>query len=196
MLFRSVKALGGFLFGSGILALLSVLILGPNGTKEFINILLLSTGGEWYGMKEAAMYNLIGLLTRIDPQLDASIIRMAGWVIYGIALISSCILWFKTRQLRTPPIGPTVALALLVAPHLHFHDLTLLLIPLYELIRTSGQPGNLKTSIAIATPLAISLLLLLSNISPYLQYTVPYLIMLALALFPGIPKSISPVTTE
>src|SRR6266545_662817 len=52
MLFRHAKVFWGFLLGSGILALFSVLILGLDGTKEFINILLISTRGEWHGMKE------------------------------------------------------------------------------------------------------------------------------------------------
>jgi hypothetical protein len=184
MLFRSIKVFVGFLIGSGVLALLSVLILGLHGTREFINIILLSAGGEWYGMKENAMYNLIGLLTRAMPYIEAGIIRTAAWIVYGLAMIGLCILWAKTQDIKNGIIGLTVTLALFAVPHLHFHDLTLLLIPIYELIRISQETGKLKTSIAIVLPIAISLLLLISNISPYLQYTIPYLLMLGLTLYP------------
>jgi len=186
MIFRSFKVFGAFLFGSGILALLSILIVGPRGIQDYANILLVSAGGEWYGMKEYAMYNLIGLLTRTVPGLDGNSIRLIGWLVYGIAILALCILWGKSRNSAARLIGLSTTLALFAAPHLHFHDLALLLIPIYELIRgsTETEAGKLKTSIAILLPLAISLLLLLSNISPYLQYTVPYLIMLFVAGYP------------
>ena len=195
MLFRYRKIFVGFLLGSGILASLSLLLLGQNGTREFINILLLSAGAEWYGMKENAMYNLIGLLTRTIPQLEAGTIRILGWIVYVFAATCLCILWFRTKDVKHGLIGLSVTLALFSAPHLHFHDLALLLIPIYEIIRESQENRVLKTSIAIGFPIAISLLFLLSNISPYLQYTIPYLIMLLLAAAPYYLKSKMPLTT-
>ena len=195
MLFRHARVFWGFLLGSGLLALLSVLILGPGGTRDFIDILLVSAGGEWFGMKENAMYNLIGLLTRTAPQLGAGTIRTIGWIVYGITMIGLCIVWVRSKHLPGEKISLTVVLSLFVAPHLHFHDLALLLIPIHELIRISRGTGNLKTSIAVAIPIAISLLLLLSNVSPALQYTVPYLVMLALVLYPYYLGLKTPVTT-
>lgn len=195
MLFRYRKIFIGFMLGSGILASLSLLILGQNGTMQFINILLLSAGGEWYGMKESAMYNLIGLLTRTIPLLEADTIRLLGWIVYLIAATCLCVLWSRTKDMSHGLIGFSVALALFAAPHLHFHDLALLLIPIYEIIRASQNNGVLKTSIVIAIPITISLLFLLINISPYLQYTVPYLIMLLLAIIPYYLQSRMPLTT-
>lgn len=141
------------------------------------------------------MYNLIGLLTRALPGLEAGTIRTLGWSVYGMAIIGLCILWFKTRDLKNAYIGLTITLALFVVPHLHFHDLTLLLIPIYELIRRSKESDYLELSVAVLIPIAISLLLLISNISYYLQYTIPYLIMLILAAYPFYPKFKVPVRT-
>jgi len=188
MLFRYRKTLIGFVLGTGGLALFSILILGVEGTMEFINLIRISASGEWYGMKENAMYNLIGLLTRTLPWLGAETIRVIGWIVYGITIIALCIFWARSKDLEAGKIGLTVILALFAVPHLHFHDLTLLLIPIYELIRASAQSASLKTSIATVLPIAISLLLLLSNTSPLLQYTFPYLIMLALAGYPYYSK--------
>jgi hypothetical protein len=179
MLFRFRKVFLGFLLGSGVLALLSVLILGLEGTRRFIDILLISTSGEWYGMKEHAMFNLIGLLTRTVPQLGAGTIRLIGWIAYGIAMISLCVLWSKNRDPYNRLIGLTVILALFAAPHLHFHDLALLLIPIYQLIRTGREAASL-----IVIPSAVSLLFLFSTISPYLQYSIPYFIMILLTIYP------------
>lgn len=184
MLFSYRKVFWAFILGSGMLAFFSFSILGIEGTREFIDILLLSAGGEWYGMKENAMYNLIGLLMRVSTWLGADVIRLLGWIVYAIAIIGLCTLWAKNRNLRDGQIGLTATLALFAVPHLHFHDLTLLLIPIYDLMHSTVQDGRLKTETATILPVAISLVLLISNASPFLQYTVPYLIMLALAGYP------------
>src|SRR3990172_1997399 len=75
MLFSHRKVFWGFVLGAGLLAVFSLSILGLEGTREFIDILLISAGGEWYGLKENTMYNLIGLLTRASPWLEAGPIR-------------------------------------------------------------------------------------------------------------------------
>jgi hypothetical protein len=184
MLFRNRNIFWGFVLGSLILALLSVLLLGAEGTKDYMNILLLSGGGEWYGMKENAMYNLIGLLSRFLPQVEAGMIRASGWLFYGAALICISMLWFKAQDLNSGLIGLTILCSIVTAPHLHFHDLALLLITIYDLGRLSKKYGTLNMSSLAAVPLVFSLLLLISNLSRFLQYTTPYLIMLTLALYP------------
>lgn len=195
MLFRYRKVFLGFALGSGVLALISFLIIGMDGTHEFINVLLISAGGEWYGMKQYAMYNLIGILMRTLPWLGEETIRTIGWMIYGATIIALCIFWARSKDLQVGQIGLTVILALFSVPHLHFHDLTLLLIPIYELIRSSAQDSGLsKTENATVLPIAISLLLLLGNISPLLQYTFPYLIMLALTVFLYYSKYKAPIS--
>ena len=194
MLFRYRKVFLGFALGAGVLALVSFLIIGMEGTQEFINVLLISAGGEWYGMKQYAMYNLIGILTRNLPWLGSETIRTIGWMVYGATIIALCIFWARSKDLQVGQIGLTVILALFSVPHLHFHDLTLLLIPIYELVRSSAQNERLKTSIATVLPIAISLLLLIGNISPLLQYTFSYLIMLALAVFPYCSKYKAPIS--
>lgn len=184
MFFSYRKVFWAFTLGSGLLALFSFSILGPEGAREFIDILLLSAGGEWYGMKENAMYNLIGLLTRVVPWLGADMIRFLGWTVYAIAIVGLCSFWAKNRNPKDGQIRLIVTLALFAVPHLHFHDLTLLLIPIYDLMRSLVQDGRLRTETATLLVIAISLVLLISNASPFLHYSVPYLLMLALAGYP------------
>lgn len=184
MLFHYRKVFLGFMLGSGILALLSFSILGTSGTRDFIDVLLVSAEGQWYGMKQFAMFNLIGLLTRSAPQLEAGTIRALGWGVYGLTLVFLCVVWSKTKGLRNRLIGLSVTLALFAAPHLHFHDLALLLIPVYEFIRLSRETGHLKPPVESSLPIALSLLLLLSNLTPFLQYTIPYIMLLVLAVYP------------
>lgn len=196
MFFSHRKVFWTFMIGSAILAFFSLFILGMEGTQEFIDILILSAGGEWYGMKENAMYNLIGLLARGADWLGADVTRLLGWAVYGTSIIGLCILWAKTKDLQDGKIGLTVGLALFAVPHLHFHDLALMLILIYELMRLSTRTGEINTQLIIISPIAISLLLLISNISRYLQYSIPYLLLLALAGYPYFLKYWRPIPTQ
>ena len=190
MFIRYRKVFWGAVTGSVVLALLSVFLIGIEGTQKFIHILFLSTGGEWYGMKENAMYNMIGMLTRLVPWLGAETIRSIGWVMYATLIVGLCILWGRKREFHPGQIGLTIILTLAFVPHLHFHDLAVLLIPVYLMIYSSKTIG-LSTSRAVLLPLGISLLLLISNAAHVLQYTVPYLLMTALAVYPYYAKSIT-----
>ncbi|HAW52288.1 MAG TPA: hypothetical protein DCX54_08180, partial [Flavobacteriales bacterium] len=194
MLFRYKRVFFGFILGSGVLALFSITLLGLNGTKEFIDIIFLTAGGNWYGTHQEAMLNLIGLLMRTLP-FEGVIIRLIGWIGYGIAIVALCILWSRKTGLHSGLIGLTVTIAVLAVPHLHFHDLSLLLIPIYELIRSSIEYKHPAKEIAVLLPIAISLLLLASNAAPVLQYTVPYIVMLGLAGYPYYLRDKSPLTT-
>jgi hypothetical protein len=180
MVFQHRKAFITYVIGGGLLAIVSFLIMGVEGLQNYINILLISAGGEWHGMKEEAMFNLIGLLKRAAPGLSAEAIRISGWTFYGLTLLGLFFLWSGFDNRLNNKIGLTVILALVMVPHLHFHDLALLLIPMYELIYS----GKLKAPAATVLPIAASLLLLISNSSFYLQYSIPYLIILGLAVYP------------
>jgi hypothetical protein len=182
LFFRYRKAFWGFALGSAVLAIISYFILGLQGTLDFIDILLISVEGTWYGLNENAMFNLTGLLLRLFPSLGTDVVHLIGWAVYGLTLVFLCFLWARNRDLHDGRIGLSIVLALFVAQHLHFHDLTLLLIPIYELVWRNKE--SRKTPFLLAAPAAISILLLISNLTPLLQYTLPYLIMLGLALSP------------
>lgn len=179
LLFRNHRILWRFLIVISILILTSLLLIEKNGTFEFIAVLQISAEGTWYGMHEADMINLIGMAARTLPFLDADIIRMAGWIGYLIGIMLTVLLWQRDQRLTTK-IGGTLILALFFAPHLHYHDLTVLLIPFLLL--------NIKDSRFSDQPLVISLFMLI--LKP-LYYVIPYLLYGSLmwALFNGIERS-------
>jgi hypothetical protein len=179
MLFRHYRVFLGFVIGSGILALFSLAILGLDGAQEFVDVILVSAGGDWYGIKQNVMFNLIGLLRRTLPWVETDTIRVIGWVIYGATILALVFIWHRTKGRKEYLVGLTVTLAGLVVPHLHFHDLTLILVPVFMLVRSSPI-GWIKAPFASTLPLAISLLLLASNAASFLQFTVPYLISFSL----------------
>lgn len=171
-----------YALGSSILAFLSVLLIGWEGTRQFIDFLFITTGGEWHGMNEKSMFNLLGLVIRTLGPAAGDIVRAWSWVIFAATVFGLSFLWWRKKAPQNHLIVLTVVLALFTSPHLHFHDLTLLLIPFFALV----QFGEIKNFAAIALPIAASLLLLVSNITPILQFTTPYLLMLALAVYPSL----------
>jgi hypothetical protein len=179
MLFHNRRIFLWYAIGSGILAVLSVLLIGVEGVQDFLNILRISAAGEWHGMKEEAMFNLIGLLTRAFPGIDRSALRILSWSVFGVAILWLSYIWARNKDAKSI-LGLTIVVALFTIPHLHFHDLTLFLIPLYEFIFLKF----LRTTTATVLPITVSLLLLVSNAATFLQYTTPYLVMLAAFLFP------------
>ena len=186
-LFRRQKVLGWFCAGAALLGLLSLAIMGLDGMRGFLQVLLVTAGGEWYGMKEPFMVNLVGLLWRVAPGLGGAIIRGIGWTVYGLTLAGLCVLWAHSREITEKQIGLAVTLTLFSVPHLHYHDLALLLIPIAALVLYLVRGGSLEIKKAALAPLGISVAFLFSNFAPILKYNFPYLTMLILVLALWLP---------
>lgn len=179
-LFRRRKVLWGFLAGSIVLGLISFLLLGMEGTRDFIDLLLISAGGDWYGMKEAEMFNLLGSLFRLFPAADASMIRIIGWFIFGIAIVGLCVFWVRHKAGDERYLGIATIIALISVPHLHYHDLTLLLLPIVGILIINLRVGIIQPAHTTIFPLAISLVLLLGMVISPLKFILPYLVMIGL----------------
>lgn len=113
-LFQRRKVFVYFCAGASALAAFSHLMLGEKGVQEFINILSISAKGKWYGMNEAGMYNLVGLLSRTFPTLSDDI-RVFGCIMYFGGILALCILWKIFRWLKKGLDFPSSWLYLL--PH-------------------------------------------------------------------------------
>ena len=145
---------------------LSLAVLGVEGMRGFINLLLVSASGEWYGLKEPAMVNLIGLLWRFMPGLGGDTIHWIGWVAYGITLIGLCVLWARSREITEKQLGVAIIVSLFAVPHLHYHDLSLLIVALLPGLVILVRRGLLSARDASLAPLAISFILLISSLVP------------------------------
>jgi len=171
-----------FCLGALILAVASILFVGWDGVRNFLNILSVSASGEGYKINEIAMVNLIGLTKRLMPNLDATVIRTIGWVVALFGLISLCVLWWKSPSIQDTFISLAVILAAFTSAHLHYHDLAILIIPILVLIRklTTAQMDFSKFTLLI--PFGVSLLFLFTYSIPQLTYLVIYLVELALLI--------------
>lgn len=189
-LFRRQKVFGWFCVGAGVLGALSLVVLGVDGMRGFLNLLLVSAGGEWYGLKEPLMVNLVGLLWRVAPGLGGDAIHWIGWAVYGATLIGLCVLWGRSRSIAEKQIGLAITLTVFAVPHLHYHDLTLLLVALVAALVGLVRGGFLRQQDANLAPLALSLILLLGSLVPILKLNLPYLVMILLVLLLWSPQKL------
>jgi hypothetical protein len=173
MLFRCRAVWWRFLLLSGALAVASMVMVGKTGTLQYLELLQLSGSGTWFGTNEAAMVNLLGLATRLFPSADAGLLRGFSWGIYLIGIALAVVLWIRVPRPDARLLGSTIVIALLCAPHLHYHDLALLAIPLVFAVRLLA-PRIPDRRLALVL-LAASLMMLprvLFYIAPYVLFGV------------------------
>jgi hypothetical protein len=181
-LFRRRWVFAWFAAGAVVLAIVSLLAVGPAGIQAYFLLLLTAAGGQFYGMQEGAMVNLVGFLSRFAPGLGSNALHWIGWAFYIGSLIGLCVLWARSREIGPKQIGLAVVLAVFAVPHLHYHDLTLLGVALIATLPGLVCEKYLGERQACLAPLSISLALLLSSLVPGLQYNFPYLLMCLLIL--------------
>jgi Glycosyltransferase family 87 len=173
-----------FCGGALALSIYSFLLVGVRGSKDFINLLFQNAGGQSTGMNPNAMFNFVGMALRIFPHTDLAFVQNLAWAIYLAATIGLCILWGRTPKLQLWHLVLASSLSLFIAPHLHFHDLSFLLLPILgmSLILARRIQSGHSRALLVALPLVCSLALLFGDIWDPVRFVIPYLIMLALPL--------------
>jgi hypothetical protein len=153
LLFARPRAFLGFAAGGSAMVLWSLLLVGPEGFAGLLRLTTLSAEGDGFGIHHAAMYNLAGLLAR------AGLGVWWAWPAYVAAVAGVAVLW-RRRGVDTS-LG--VLAAVFFAPHLHGHDLSLLIIPLATLPAIAAPliSAALRVSIAVGIghPFAYALML-------------------------------------
>ena len=121
--FSRPKAFRSFCLTGGALVLYSLILVGLEGFKDILHIILVTATGADESIHQAQMYNLVAILVklRINPAW--------AWLFFGLAIVGVSLLWRKAGVSMTT-FGFAILLALFFSPHLHTHDLSLLVIPL------------------------------------------------------------------
>lgn len=175
LFFWSRRALRSYILGSMALASLSFLMIGPQGTQEYIRIMQLSVAGRGEVMNELAMFNLLGLALKLFPSLDPAWARQAAWGLFLFAGVAVAL--FSARSSLDPAnkFGLALLVYLMTSPHLHYHEMILLLIPAAILARQlcRENPARLRPAATIAA--TISLAMFVIYYKP-VYYAFPYLL--------------------
>jgi hypothetical protein len=189
-IFRRRKVWWWFAGTATGLVAFSVALVGLRGTENYLHMLIISASGEGYKINEFAMVNFIGLFRRLAPGIPSASSRLIGWIVYACALVLLCAVWIRSKGIDERQIGLAVLVAILAVPHLHYHDLVLLIVPLVCTISVLKQGTWLPERDELLLPLIVSVVLLFSFFSDFLLHNIPYLIILLLFLAIWFPEMI------
>jgi len=180
-LFKRQKVFWWFAASASILAFFSIFFVGIQGSLDFIKLLRISSRGEGYQLNMEAMFNLVGVFARFFPTLSYNSLEIIGWAGFILLIVSLSILWAKSKEVNEVLIGTAIILSLFFAPHLHYHDLALLLIPLLITLKIAGKKKKLPSTAQSHILLGTSFVLFLNYYLPSI-YLLPYLFMILLGI--------------
>jgi hypothetical protein len=179
-----------FALWAALIGMLSLLIVGPEGISGFINLLFLSGNGEGFHTAEYAMVNLIGFLYRATG-LGLPTIRIIGWAAYLGSMLFLVIWGWRLGRVSLAQIALATILAILASPHLHYHDLATLLIPIVILMLILHEKQLMSPANILVLPLALAWVVMLSNlVSVAVRFSFPAFLMVALAVWILFPEKI------
>jgi hypothetical protein len=180
--FNRRKTCWWFCAGAAVLGLYSILLVGSGGVRDFLNLLRISASGEGFGMGQNAMFNFTGMALRLFPYANLNAIHLIAWGLFMVVIIGLSIWWKISPEIDYRHIVLLSTLSVFAAPHLHYHDLALLIIPVLGLALAVVKKGHLRVWKAALSPMLVSVLFLIADWWNPLLYTMPYLIMGALPI--------------
>lgn len=158
-LFQRRRVFWGFALGGLALALLSVALLGADGTLRFIESIHYIEGTVWRENHALDMPTISGIIRRNFTIANYQPLQKMVWLCYLLGIAAFGRWWRKTPFLDERHIGLLSLSAIFFAPYAHYHDLILLLIPIFCLIRFLQRFELVHQNHLALLPLAISWLL-------------------------------------
>lgn len=181
-LFHHRKVFWGFLTGSLVLVAISVGMLGYEGTLSFINALRYIESTIWLEAHALDMPTISGIIRRNFVFVNSEPIKNAVWLAYALGIAGFCYLWKRSSRISEWHIGLLFTAGIFLVPYAHYHDLILLLIPIFCLLRLYQKEDMIHQNYLAIIPLTVSWLLALGFAgSVMFRFTIVYLIMFSLA---------------
>jgi hypothetical protein len=154
------------------------LLVGFEGALDYKQILQMSAAGEALIINQQDMFNLLGLFLRSFPGFNPGWLAAASWALFFgvIGLVSY--LWWKSVGQKPAwyLIFLSVVLVTFASPHLHYHDLSILIVPLVCLVMMAIQRAVLDARGGVWLIFTSSLVLMIADASPdIVRFAVPYL---------------------
>jgi hypothetical protein len=158
--FRHRNVFWGFVLGSSVLAALNIALVGIDGAFNYAESIRYIENTVWYESHSFDMPTISGIVRRNLSFNDMGPVKTAIWACYLLGIVLFCWYWHKSRDLDEKHIGLISIAAIFLLPYAHYHDLILLLIPIFCLIRlVQKQKGNMIPSYSLfVLPLVVSLL--------------------------------------
>ncbi|GAB4449307.1 MAG: hypothetical protein OHK0041_10410 [Anaerolineales bacterium] len=158
-LFHRRRLFWGFVLGGSALALISLGLLGKDGALRFIESIRYIEGTVWRENHALDMPTISGVIRRNFSIGNYEPLRRLVWLCYLLGIAAFALWWKKAPSLDERHIGLLTLSAIFFVPYAHYHDLILLLIPIFCLIRLHQRLGLIRQHYLSLLPLAVSWLL-------------------------------------
>lgn len=180
-LFRHRKVFWGFVIASSILAVISIGLLRSEGTFRFIESIRYIESTVWHESHALDMPTISGIIRRNFTISNPVPIKNLVWICYVLGIVSFCLMWHKSAEINERHIGLFSTVCIFLLPYAHYHDLILLLVPIFCLLRIYQKEDAMHQNNLAIAPLAVSWLLTLGFAgSGLLKFPIVYLIMFSL----------------
>jgi hypothetical protein len=180
-LFRHRQVFWGFALGALTLAAMSVGLLKVNGTLKFIDSLRYIESTIWYEKHSFDMPTISGIIRRNFTVTNVALAKGFVWTCYLSGIIGFSTWWYRSKEITEKHIGLIVLAGIFLVPYAHYHELTLLLIPIFCLLRIWQRDESFTQYYFVILPLLVSWLSALGFIgSGAMKFPIVYFIMLAL----------------
>jgi hypothetical protein len=184
-LFARRRVALGTLLGAAILITYSLLVVGFEGASDYIALLRETGSGAIASSSQARMPNLLGLLRRIGGPENALVTTRVAWISWLGGLLGFCAWWRSLRDRVGPGhVAALVAGSVLLAPHMHLHDLAVLsLLPItaaYLLLLRSSQQWQRPVLLMALSSIGIGL----ATVVPGPLFDAVLVLALAAIIFP------------
>ena len=178
--FKHRKVFWGFVLGSSILAGISIWLLKMEGTLKFIESLRYIESTIWIEPHSFDMPTISGMIRRNFTVADPTAAKTFVWICYLLGIIAFSTWWYRSEEITEKHLGLLSIFAIFLLPYAHYHELTLLLIPIFCLLRMLEQ-SNIDPFYLAITPLLVSWFTLLGYAgSGALKFPIVYTVMFIL----------------
>lgn len=183
-LFRRRGIFWGFVLGGSVLALISLALLKAEGTLRFIESIQFIEGTVWRENHALDMPTVSGIIRRNFAFVNDEPVRRLVWLCYLLGIAAFSLLWRKATKIDERHVGLLSIGAVFLAPYAHYHDLILLLIPTFCVIRLHQKMGLVHQDRYSLLPLAISWASVIGFAgSGWLKFPIVYAVMILLVYF-------------
>jgi hypothetical protein len=170
-LFARRRVLVGFVIGSALLLGWFLVQVGPGGLLDYGRTLLGLASGSGSGVGVQDRVNLTGILERLLPESSGQVARYLGWGLWLAMTAWLCVLWDRRGRSGGPELvdlGFAIVLAVAFAPHMNYHDLSLIHAAAAPALVVSWKRGGDASGwLAIASLVGISLVISLALLSGF-----------------------------
>jgi len=190
--FKHRKVFWGFVLGSSILAGISIELLKVEGTLKFIESLRYIESTIWIEKHALDMPTISGIIRRNFTVTNPTMAKSFVWGCYMFGIIIFSVWWHRSSEITEKHIGLVTIFAIFLLPYAHYHELTLLLVPIFCILQILEKQSIVDQYYLAVLPLIVSWLSALGFTgSGILKFPIIYTVMFMFGCILLFPEKIS-----